>query len=97
MIDPGIAQLSFVTSALAQLRAAGLTVGTFSKLAANPGEAHVAADVAAARLGGHDGIIAIGGDSATDTAKAVAQMAGQSRPLMDFVDIGDNWRRAAGR
>jgi len=28
-----------------------------------------------------------------DTAKEIALMAGQSRPLMDFVDIGDNWRR----
>lgn len=94
VIDPGIADLPFVNDALAQLRAEGLAVGTFIELAANPGEAHVAAGVAAARMGGHDGIIAIGGGSAMDTAKAIALMAGQSRPLMDFVDIGDNWRRA---
>jgi alcohol dehydrogenase class IV len=68
-------------------------LGPYNGLAGNPGETHVAAGVTAARVGGHDGIIAIGGGSAMDTAKAIALMAGQSRPLMDFVDIGDNWRR----
>ncbi len=91
--DPGIAGLSLVTGALAQLRAAGLAVGTFSGLAANPGETHVAAGVAAARMGGHDGIIAIGGGSAMDTVKAAALMAGQSRWLSRVAPAGINRAR----
>jgi len=42
----------------------------------------------------HDGIVAFGGGSAIDAGKAIALMAGQSRPIADFEDIGDNWRRA---
>src|SRR3546814_15911371 len=38
--------------------------------------------------------ICFGGGSAIDVAKAIALMAGQMRPLADFEDIGDNWRRA---
>ena len=84
--DPGIAGLSLVTGALAQLRAAGLAVGTFSGLAANPGETHVAAGVAAARMGGHDGIIAIGGGSAMDVAKTIRFMAVHEPPLAQYDD-----------
>jgi alcohol dehydrogenase class IV len=41
--------------------------------------------VAAYRDGGHDGVIAMGGGSALDAGKAIALMAGQTRPLWDFV------------
>lgn len=39
-------------------------------------------------------MIAFGGGSALDAGKAVAFMAGQRRPIWDFDDVGDNWRRA---
>jgi alcohol dehydrogenase class IV len=39
---------------------------------------------------GHDGVIASGGGSALDAAKAVALMVGQDRRLCNFEDIGDN-------
>ena len=39
-------------------------------------------------------MIALGGGSGLDAAKAVAFMAGQARPLWDFEDRGDNWLRA---
>jgi alcohol dehydrogenase class IV len=38
-------------------------------------------------------VIAFGGGSALDAAKAVALMAGQNRPLWDFEDEEDNWTR----
>ena len=39
-------------------------------------------------------MIALGGGSGLDAAKAVAFMAGQTRPIWDFEDRGDNWLRA---
>ena len=41
-----------------------------------------------------DGVIAFGGGSGLDVGKAVAFMSGQSRPIWDFEDIGDYWKRA---
>jgi alcohol dehydrogenase class IV len=38
-------------------------------------------------------VIAFGGGSALDAAKAVALMDGQDRPLWDFEDVGDNYLR----
>ncbi|MDH5377517.1 MAG: iron-containing alcohol dehydrogenase, partial [Gammaproteobacteria bacterium] len=34
-----------------------------------------------------------GGGSALDAGKAIALMIGQTRPLWDFEDVGDNWTR----
>ena len=41
-----------------------------------------------------DSVIAIGGGSALDVGKAIAFMSAQSRPIWDFEDIGDYWKRA---
>ena len=46
------------------------------------------------KAGGHDGVIAFGGGSALDAGKVIAFMAGQTRPMWDFEDIGDWWTRA---
>jgi len=46
------------------------------------------------RGGKHDGVIAFGGGSALDAGKAIAFLSGQSRPIWDFEDVGDNWTRA---
>ena len=43
---------------------------------------------------GCDGVIAFGGGSGLDVGKAIAFMSGQSRPIWDFEDIGDYWKRA---
>src|SRR3546814_13088433 len=59
----------------------------------NPVGKNVDDGVAAYKAGGHDGIIAFGGGSGLDCAKAIALMAGQKRPLFDFEDKGDNWKR----
>ena len=46
------------------------------------------------RDGGHDGVIAFGGGSGLDAGKVIAFMKGQTRPVWDFEDIGDWWKRA---
>ena len=41
-----------------------------------------------------NGVIAFGGGSGLDVGKAIAFMSAQSRPIWDFEDIGDYWKRA---
>lgn len=91
--DPGIAGLPMIAEALAANKAAGLPTGLFSDIKGNPVGRNVEDGVRAYREGGHDGVIAFGGGSGLDAAKAVALMAGQDRPLWDFEDVGDNWTR----
>ncbi len=70
------------------------TAGFFSEVRANPVDANVEAGVLSFRHGRHDGVVAFGGGSALDVGKCVAFMAGQSRPIWDFEDVGDHWKRA---
>ncbi|HKL46902.1 MAG TPA: iron-containing alcohol dehydrogenase [Roseovarius sp.] len=92
--DRGLAGLPITAQALDILRAAGLDAGLFSEVDPNPNETNLAAGVAAYKAGGHDGVIAFGGGSGLDLGKCVAFMAGQTRPVWDFEDIGDWWTRA---
>jgi len=91
--DPGIAELPMLSGVMAVLKEAGLTVGLFSAIKANPTGENVDAGVAYYKSHNHDGVIAFGGGSALDAAKAVALMVGQDLPLWDFEDLGDNWTR----
>ena len=88
--DAGLANMPMVANVLKTLPDAGL----FCDVAPNPVAENVTAGVAAYRMGGHDGVVALGGGSAMDAGKAIAFMSGQSRPLWDFEDIGDNFLRA---
>ena len=92
--DAGIAKLPITATALSLVQEAGLPVALFSDVQPNPVEPNVEAGIAAFRAGGHDGVIAFGGGSGLDVGKLIAFMAGQSRPLWDFEDIGDWWTRA---
>jgi alcohol dehydrogenase len=92
--DAGLAKLSITERAMDLLTEGGLPVAMFSEVQSNPVESNVETGIAAFRAGGHDGIVAFGGGSGLDTGKVIAFMAGQSRPLWDFEDIGDWWTRA---
>ena len=92
--DPGLAGLPMVSHAIASTEAAGLRTGLFADVQGNPVGRNVMDGLAAYRGGDHDGVIAFGGGSVIDAAKAIALMAGQDRPLWDFEDVGDNWQRA---
>jgi alcohol dehydrogenase len=92
--DAGLAALPVTQKVLADLKAGGIAVGLFSDVKPNPVSANVEAGIKVLREGGYDGVIAFGGGSGLDTAKVIAFMAGQSRPMWDFEDIGDWWTRA---
>ncbi|MBI6701597.1 iron-containing alcohol dehydrogenase [Pseudomonas viridiflava] len=68
--------------------------GLFDRVKGNPTGTNVADGLEAYKAGDHDGVIAFGGGSALDAAKAVALMSGQTRPLWEFEDIGQNHLRA---
>ena len=86
--------LPITEKALGLLKEAGLPVALFSDVQSNPVESNVEAGLAVFRSDGHDGVVAFGGGSGLDTGKVIALMAGQTRPLWDFEDIGDWWTRA---
>ena len=92
--DAGLASQPITQAALDRLAAAGLGHAIFADVRPNPDDGNLAAGVAAFRAGGHDGVVAFGGGSALDLGKLVAFMAGQTRPVWDFEDIGDWWTRA---
>ena len=92
--DKGLAGLPITASTLDIMEAAGLGRGLFSEVDPNPNEMNLEAGVAAYKAGGHDGVIAFGGGSGLDLGKMIAFMAGQTRPVWDFEDIGDWWTRA---
>jgi len=91
--DPGLAKLPMVQQILADCRKDGLGCDIFSQIKSNPTGENVTDGVAAYWRGAHDGVIALGGGSALDAAKAIALMVGQDLPLWDFEDVGDNWTR----
>ncbi|MBO9465289.1 iron-containing alcohol dehydrogenase [Tropicibacter sp. R15_0] len=92
--DKGLADLPITAATLDIMEAAGLGRGLFSEVDPNPNELNLAAGVAVYNEGGFDGVIAFGGGSGLDLGKMVAFMAGQTRPVWDFEDIGDWWTRA---
>ncbi len=92
--DPRLGAMPMVRNAVASLEAAGIPGAVFSEIRPNPVAANVEAGVTALRAGGHDGVVAFGGGSALDVGKLVAFMAGQTRPIWDFEDVGDCWKRA---
>ncbi|MCP3666632.1 MAG: iron-containing alcohol dehydrogenase [Gammaproteobacteria bacterium] len=91
--DPGIAALPMTGEIINILEKAGLKGGLFSNIKANPTGENVADGVKHYHQHQHDGVIAFGGGSALDAAKAVALMVGQDAPIWDFEDAGDNWTR----
>ncbi len=92
--DAGLAKLPITLRAIELLKEAGLPVAMFSNVQPNPVDSNVEAGIAVLHAGGHDGVVAFGGGSGLDTGKVIAFMAGQTRPLWDFEDIGDWWTRA---
>jgi alcohol dehydrogenase class IV len=88
--DEGLVGAPMIKKALEAVKNSAL----FGAVRGNPASSHVEAGLDAYRSGGHDGVVAFGGGSALDAGKVVAFMSGQTRPLWDFEDIGDWWRRA---
>lgn len=91
--DSGLAESEIVRRSMAYCEEAGMSCGLYSNVQGNPVESNVTEGVAVFKDGGYDGVIAFGGGSGLDAAKAVALMVGQERPIWDFEDREDWWTR----
>ena len=92
--DKGLAGSDIIARVAAVLADARLPAAVYAEVQGNPVGRNVDEGTALYRSGGYDGVIAVGGGSALDVGKAIAFMAGQTRPLWDFEDVGDWWTRA---
>ena len=92
--DKGLAGLEITENAVNILKSSGFQGRVFSDVDPNPNEINLEAGLIDYQKGNHDGVIAFGGGSGIDLGKMIAFMAGQTRPIWDFEDIGDWWTRA---
>jgi len=69
-------------------------MSVFSNFSGNPFGKNIMEGVELYNKHNCDGVIAFGGGSALDVGKGIAFMCGQTRPLWDFEDVGDYWKRA---
>ena len=89
--DPGILKTNIISKVNESLHS---EVSIYSDVQGNPTGSNVMNGVDFFNSGKHDGVIAVGGGSGMDVGKGIAFMAGQTRSLWDFEDIGDYWTRA---
>ena len=92
--DKDLINLDMTKNIILDLKKNFITLVIFSNFSGNPIGENVEEGVLEFKKNKCDGVIAFGGGSGLDVGKAIAFMSGQSRPIWDFEDIGDYWKRA---
>ena len=92
--DKGLAETEIVKKTLSVLKDNNLNVQLYSNVVGNPTGNNVIEGVESYKKNDCDGVIAFGGGSGLDVGKAIAFMSGQTLPIWDFEDVGDNWKKA---
>jgi 1,3-propanediol dehydrogenase len=85
--DADVIKAGWVDLAVHYLHAAGLETEIFSSLTTNPKDCEVTEGVLRYQASGCDGIVAVGGGSPTDVAKAIAILAANGGVLQDYEGI----------
>ena len=92
--DKGLAETDIVKKTTSILKNEKINVELFSNVVGNPTGTNVNEGVASFRKNNCDGVICFGGGSGLDVGKSIAFMSGQSLPIWEFEDVGDNWTKA---
>ena len=92
--DDQLVNKKIVKDTLINLKNENVTVEVYSNVKGNPTGTNVHEGVVFYKEKKCDGVIAFGGGSGLDVGKAIAFMSGQTLPIWDFEDVGDNWRKA---
>ena len=92
--DKDLVSLPMTLEIIANLKNSFSKIDVFSDFTGNPTGKNITEGVKIYNNNSCDGVIAFGGGSALDVGKAIAFMCGQTRPIWDFEDIGDYWKRA---
>jgi len=92
--DNGLADTDIVKNTLKILKDNQISVELYSNVVGNPTGTNVTEGANYFKKNSCDGVIAFGGGSGLDVGKAIAFMSGQTLPLWDFEDVGDNWTKA---
>lgn len=96
--DPGVAASGHAETVAAALRSAGLDVVAYDRVHVEPTDASLTDAIAFARdAGPFAAIVAVGGGSAIDTAKAVNLLLTNTGELMDYVNAPVGGGRAPER
>jgi len=88
--DNGLAKSKIVVDTINNLQENGILVALYSNVIGNPTGTNVTDGVDCFYKNSCDGVIAFGGGSGLDVGKTIAFMSGQTLPLWDFEDVGDN-------
>ncbi len=92
--DDQLVNKKIVKDTLINLKNENVTVEVYSNVKGNPTGTNVHEGVVFYKEKKCDGVIAFGGGSGLDVGKAIAFMSGQTLPIWDFEDVGDNWKKA---
>ena len=92
--DKDLVGLDFVKNIIKIIEKEFKNLNIYSNFSGNPNGENVDEGVKEFKKNNCDGVIAFGGGSGLDVGKAIAFMSGQTRPIWDFEDIGDYWKRA---
>ena len=92
--DKDLYNLPMVKKIISEIENKFKEINTFSNFSGNPVGKNVEEGVIEFNKFKCDGVIAFGGGSGLDVGKAIAFMSNQSRPIWDFEDVGDYWKRA---
>jgi len=92
--DSGLSKSKIVVNVLNKLKEDGFLVELYSNVVGNPTGTNVTEGTDYYNKNNCDGVIAFGGGSGLDVGKAIAFMSGQTLPIWDFEDVGDNWTKA---